>query len=181
MTLRTMTRRAAYRTPALARKFLLFCAVAAATGVPATGAAAFVAPSSAARVEARSGDLLVVGLLNGDRLSIRVSRVLDNAPVHDASVAVLLRGTTYPTVAEADGSYALTAKDLTLPGDAAIEFRITQGHDHEALGGVLKIAAASVVQDDHGNGRQMWWWALNFSVCIGFLWMFSRRKKAAQD
>jgi hypothetical protein len=154
---------------------LLFAATLAA---PAGAAAA--ASGSAARVEARSGDLLAVGLLHGDRLSIRLSRVLDNSPVHDAVVAVVLRGTTYPTVAEADGSYALTAKDLTLPGEAAVEFRVTEGQDHESLGGILKVASAAVPTDDHGNGRQMWWWALNFGVCIGFLWLFSRRRKNAQ-
>jgi hypothetical protein len=141
--------------------------------------AAVAAPGSAARVEAHSGDLLAVGVVHGDRLSIRLSRIVDNAPVHDAVVAVLLRGATYPTVAAADGSYALTAKDLTLPGEAAVEFRVTQGQDHETLGGVLKVASTAVAHDDRGNGRQMWWWALNFGVCIGFLWLFSRRRKNA--
>jgi hypothetical protein len=29
--------------------------------------------------------------------------------------------------------------------------------------------------------RQMWWWALNFAVCIGFLMLWSRRRKARQE
>jgi hypothetical protein len=154
----------------------LFLAVTAAAAVlPATAAS-----GAAARVEARSGDLLAVGLVHGDRLSIRVSRVLDNSPVQDAVVAVTLRGTTYPTIAEADGSYDLTAKELTLPGEAAVEFRIIRGQDHENLGGILKVATAAVQTDDRGSGRQMWWWALNFGVCIGFLWLFSRRRKNAR-
>ena len=130
-------------------------------------------------MEAHSADLLAVGLLHGDRLSIRLTRAIDNAPIPDAVVSVLLRGATYPTVAEADGSYSLTAKDLTLPGEAAVEFRIAQGQDRETLSGILKVATAAVEHDDRGSGRQMWWWALNFGVCIGFLWLFSRRKKSA--
>ena len=133
------------------------------------------------RVEAHSADLLVVGLVQGDQMSIRLSRLLDNAPVHDAVVAVVLRGAVYPAVAEADGSYALSAKDLTLPGDAAVQFQITQGQNHESLEGILKVAAAAAGTDDRGNGRQMWWWVLNFGVCGGFLWLFSRRKPRAQE
>ena len=37
-----------------------------------------------ARIEVRSADLLVVGLVQGDAMSINVSRLLDNAPVRDA-------------------------------------------------------------------------------------------------
>ncbi len=148
-------------------------------------ASMFVASTRAAggavRVEATSADLLVVGLVQGERMSIRVSRVLDNAPVHDAVIDVVLRGTTHPTVAQADGSYALTASDLTLPGDAAVQFKVTQGQEHETLEGVLKTAAAAAPPEDRGSARQMWWWALNFGVCIGFLWLFSRRKKRAQE
>ncbi len=139
------------------------------------------AAGSAARVEAHSADLVAVGLVQGDRMSIRVSRVLDNAPVHDAVVAVVLRGASHPTVAQADGSYALTAQDLTLPGDAAVQFQVAQGQRHETLEGVLKMATAAAPPEDRGNARQMWWWALNFSVCIGFLWLYSRRKKRAED
>ncbi len=159
---------------------VLLLAMAAASTSTAAGATAAAAP---ARVQAQSADLLVVGLVRGDQMSIRLSRLLDNAPVHDAVVAVLLRGAAYPAVAEADGSYALTAKDLTLPGDAAIQFQVTEGQNHESLEGILKVApaAAAAGPDVRGNGRQMWWWVLNFGVCGAFLWLFSRRKGRAHD
>jgi hypothetical protein len=96
-------------------------------------------------------------------------------------VAVVLRGTTHPTVAEADGSYTLVAKDLTLPGAAAVEFQITQAQLHENLQGVLQVASVAPAPDGRGNTRQLWWWALNFGVCIGFLVLISRRKKSAQS
>jgi hypothetical protein len=125
--------------------------------------------------------LVAVGLVQADRMSIHLSRVLDNAPVRDAVVAVVLRGATYPTVAEADGSYDFTAKDLTLPGDAAIGFEVTQAQQHEHLQGVLKVQADIQEPEDHGNARQMWWWALNFGVCAGFLVLWSRRRKSAES
>ncbi len=143
-------------------------------------AAVAVTPGAAAptRVEARSPDLLAVGLVQGDRMSIHVSRLLDNAPLRDAVVTVVLRGMTHPTVAEADGSYTLVAKDLALPGAAAVEFHVVQAQLHENLRGVLQAAAAAA-PDERSNARQLWWWALNFGVCIGFLVLFSRRKKSA--
>jgi hypothetical protein len=158
------------------RTSIFLLAAAALAGAPGAWAA-----GQAARVEAHSADLLAVGVVQGDRMIVRLSRVLDNAPVRDAAVAVVLRGASYPTVAEADGSYSLTAKDLGLPGDAAVEFDVAQGQQHESLKGMLKANAAAQAPDDRGNARQMWWWALNFGVCAGFLVLWSRRKKSAES
>jgi hypothetical protein len=148
--------------------------VAQAWGAPAPDAAA------PARVEARSADLLAVGLVQGERMNIHLSRLLDNSPLRDAVVTVVLRGVTHPTVAEADGSYTLTAQQLALPGTAEVEFQVAQGELHENLRGVLRAAPVAAAPDDKSNSRQMWWWALNFGVCIGFLVLLSRRKKGAQ-
>ena len=172
-------KRRIFTAVALAAVTLAASALAAGAD-PATDPAANAAGSTT-RVEAHSSDLLAVGLVQGGRMSIRLSRVLDNAPVHDAVVAVVLRGVGYPTVAESDGSYTLNAKDLTLPGEAAVEFRVTQQQQHEDLKGVLNVAAAAAPPQAAGSARQMWWWALNFGVCIGFLVLFSRRRKSAQS
>jgi hypothetical protein len=174
------------RTSRLAAAFaraiaFAFTALAfAALALVRTGYGAGESAGSAPRVEARSADLLAVGLVQGDRMIIHLSHVLDNAPLRDAVVNVALRGATHPTVAEADGSYTLVSKDLALPGTAAVEFQVTQSELHETLKGVLQVAAPSTPADDRSNGRQMWWWALNFGVCIGFLVLISRRKKSAQ-
>jgi hypothetical protein len=136
-------------------------------------------PQPGARVEARSSDLVTVGLVYGDRMSIHISRLLDNAPVRDAAVAVLLRGASRSTVAEADGSYTLVDPDLKLAGAAAVEFQITQGGARETLKGTLDVPTLAAGTHDKSQARQYWWWALNFGVCIGFLALISRRKKKA--
>ena len=84
------------------------------------------------RVEARSADLLAVGVVRDDKMIIHISRLIDNAPVRDAAVTVVLRGTAHPTTAETDGSYSLQTKDLALPGAAAVEFRVDRGAAKEA-------------------------------------------------
>jgi hypothetical protein len=144
-------------------------------------AAAALAAGATLRVEARSADLLAVALVHDDRMIIHLSRVLDNAPVRDAALTVLLRGAAHATVAESDGSYTLQTADLKLPGSATVEFQIAQPTGTEALKGTLQVAAGARVSEDKNSARQLGWWVLNFAVCIGFLWLWSRRRKPQQD
>jgi hypothetical protein len=150
------------------------CALLAA--VPGRGAD----EPAATRIEARSENLLAVAMVRADRMSIHVTRVVDNAPVRDAVLTVLLRGIVHSTVAEADGSYTLQTKDLTLPGPASLEIQVIQGTTRHALKGTLLVADAGAKPDDKNNARQLWWWVLNFAVCIGFLMLMSRRRKASR-
>lgn len=156
------------------------CALAASVAAAAPFAARAGESDTPARIEARSADLLAVGLVHGDRMTIHLSRVIDNAPVQDAAVIVVLRGASHPTTAESDGSYTLQTKDLTLPGAAAVEFDVAQPNGRESLQGTLQVAADGKPENKN-SVRQLGWWVLNFAVCIGFLWLISRRRKAARD
>jgi hypothetical protein len=158
------------------KSFLAWVALCAcATGVFAADAAAI------SRVEARSNDLLAVGVVHDDKMIIHLSRVADNAPVRDAVVSVVLRGSVHPTTAETDGSYTLQSKDLALPGAAAVDFQIGEGAAKESLKGTLDIGSQPGALDDKNSSRQLWWWVLNFAVCGAAVWLFSRRRKAAKD
>ena len=97
-------------------------------------------PPAATRIEARSATLLAVGIVHDDRMAIHLSRLIDNAPLRDAALTVVLRGVVHPTLAEADGSYTLQTKDLQLPGAAAMVFQIAAGDVHEELKGALQVA-----------------------------------------
>jgi hypothetical protein len=158
------------------RSFLVWVALGAwATGV---FAADTTAPS---RVEARSNDLLAVGVVHDDKMIIHLSRLADNAPVRDAVVSVLLRGTVHPTTAEADGSYSLQTQDLALPGSASVDIQVGQGSIKQSLKGTLSVGSQPGPADDRNSSRQLWWWVLNFAVCGAAVWLFSRRRKAAKD
>jgi len=135
-------------------------------------------PPALPRVEARSGDLVAVGVVHDDRMRIHVSRIADNAPVRDAVISVVLRGTAHPATAETDGSYSLQTPDLRLPGAAAVDFKISQGSSSQSLKGTLEVGAAAGAAGDPNANRQLWWWVLNFSVCGAAFWLFSRRKAA---
>ena len=144
---------------------------------PSVGASGAVPDSAQQRVEARSADLVAVGIVRGDRMVIHVSRLLDNAPIRDAALTVLLRGVAHPTTAEADGSYTLKTHDLALNGPASLVFQIEQGESHEALRGTLQGGQTAVKPEDKNSARQLGWWVLNFGVCNGFRILISRRRK----
>lgn len=168
------------RTPSALRFAGAVGLLAAAALAPATAAGIASGEPAPARVEARSSDLLAVAVVHDARMSIHLSRLMDNAPVRDAAVTVVLRGAAHPATAEADGSFTLQTPDLALPGAAAVEFQVAQGGAHETLKGTLQVAADAGRPEDKNSARQLWWWVLNFAVCIGFLWLISRRRKAAQ-
>ena len=150
----------------------------AVAGATAAAADAPRESDAAQRVEARSADLLAVGLVRGDRMSIHLSRVIDNAPLRDAAVTVVLRGAAHPATAETDGSFTLQTPELGIPGAAAVEFQVAQAGGRQSLKGTLQIAGAGGQSEDKNSARQLWWWVLNFAVCIGFLWLVSRRRKS---
>jgi hypothetical protein len=112
-------------------------------------------------------------------MSIHVSRPADNAPVRDAAITVILRGTAHVATAETDGSYTVETQDLALPGSAAVEIEVSQGAARESLKGTLEIGTVGGAEDKN-NARQLWWWVLNFAVCFGVLWLVSQRRKAAR-
>ena len=144
--------------------------------------AASVAPGaeSLPRVEAKSKSFVAVGLLDGERLVIHLSTALDNAPVHDAAVRVNIRALDLPAVAQTDGSYAITSPELKADGPAVVAFVVRRGAVSEKLVGTLDVPGGKTGKiTDDGQVRQLLWWVLNFAVCIGFLVLFSRRRKAA--
>ena len=139
-----------------------------------------VPASAATRIEARSATLLAVGIVHDDQMAIHLSRLLDNAPLRDAALTVVLRGVVHPTVAEADGSYTLQTKDLRLPGSAAVIFQVAAGGVREELKGALLVTADPSKPEEKNASRQLAWWVLNFAVCIGFLMLWKRRRKPAE-
>jgi CubicO group peptidase (beta-lactamase class C family) len=114
-------------------------------------------------------------------MTIHLSHLEDNAPLRDAEVALVLRGVTHPATALADGGYAVTTPDLALPGAAAVRVEVTSSGTRQDLEGTLQPTAAPGITEDKSSSRQLGWWVLNFAVCIGFLWLWQRRKRHDPD
>jgi len=170
--------RRAHRNRLQAALLVLTCTLASMFGTaPALRADE---PTAAPRIELRSADYLLVGLVHGDALNLRLSRVSDNAPVPDAVITATLRGASYPLIAQADGSYSFVAKDLALPGPAGIDFHVVRGPAQDTLHGTLQLPAFAR-DDEKSTVRQNAWWVLNFAVCIAAYWLFMRRRKAQTE
>ena len=134
-----------------------------------------------ARVEARSADYVLIGVVRGGALDIHLSRALDNSPVRDATVSVSFRGAPHPATALVDGGYEIRVPELALPGTTAMEFDVSAGGSAQRLSGTLQVAAPAGRSDEAASGsiRQIAWWILNFAVCGAFLVIWSRRGKKA--
>ena len=174
----TLPRRAAGGSGAGAARSaaaLALCAVFA-----SIGAASATAAAGTARVEARSKSFLAVGVLQGEQMNIHLSRLLDNAPVNDASIEVATRALKLNAIARTDGGYTVRSPDLAAGGPAAVAFTVTRAGTTEKMSGNLEGPAAAKNLADNGQARQLLWWVLNFGVCIGFLVLYSRRSKAAE-
>jgi hypothetical protein len=178
--------RPARRCSSARARICLIALTAASAGAlsaePGQPDAAAASPAGTARVEARSAQLLAVGTVRGEHMTIHLSRLEDNAPVRDAEVALALRGATHPATALADGGYAIESPDLALPGAAAVRIEVTSNGTRQDLNGTLEpTAAPGPGGEDKGSSRQLGWWVLNFAVCIGFLWLWQRRKRHDPD
>ena len=155
--------------------------LAGATGAGAATVRADAPAPAPARVEARSADYVLIGVVRGDALDIHLSRALDNSPVRDATVSATFRGAPHPATALVDGGYEIRAPELALPGTTAMEFDVSAGGSAQKLSGALQVTAPAGRTDEAASGsiRQIAWWILNFAVCGAFLVIWSRRGKKA--
>jgi hypothetical protein len=62
-----------------------------------------------------------------------------------------------------------------------MDFQVVQGQVREDLKGELVVADSQSKPEAKNSARQLWWWVLNFAVCVGFLMLLSRRRKAAAE
>jgi len=145
--------------------------------IAACAAWAAEAEDAPPRIELRSPQYVLVGLVHGDSMSVHLANALDNAPVHDAALTAYLRGARYPLSAQVDGSYLMVAKDLALPGSASIEFEVKRGTELARLRGSLQTPETDGKGAEQNNVRQYAWWVLNFAVCITAYVLFTRRRK----
>jgi len=57
---------------------------------------------------------------------------------------------------------------------------ISNSNRHSGDNLPLLVAGGGAKPDEKNAARQLWWWVLNFAVCIGFLMLISRRRKASR-
>lgn len=93
----------------------------------------------APRVEANSGEVQLLGILQGDKLIVYLDRYASNEPIVNAKLEA--ESGTFKAAAQArgDGTYALPAAALAQPGKHALVFSVEAGELSDLLNGTLNV------------------------------------------
>lgn len=104
------------------------------------GPPAAAAAGSLPRLATRSEAYELVAILDGERLTIYLDRLEDNAPVTDAKIAVAIDGETVAAEPAADDTFALTSKRFGGGGAVELIFDIKAPAGDDLLIGTLMLA-----------------------------------------
>ncbi len=91
------------------------------------------------RVTAQSETYELVGVAQGQRLTIYLDRFADNVPVTDAGLQVMIGDETVPAERNADGTYGITSPRLAASGTLELTFAITAKDGDDLLIGTLQL------------------------------------------
>jgi hypothetical protein len=143
-----------------------------------SGSPAFAAETAAAASRipiAHSALLTIDATATDDSLAIRIRHAADQSPVTSKDVAVSVDGKNEPVTAQADGTYAVSVKNLR--GNGARTLDIIVGHDgiREILTGKMALPEARTTASVLHDHKQMAWWILNIAIVLIAAIALSRR------
>ncbi len=139
------------------------------------------------RVQARSDAFELVAIATGHKLTIYLSDYKTNAPVPEATVAVVFEGKSTPATRRAEGVYQITSDWIEVPSAKPLAFTVITPTLSDLLDGVLDIpkppaaaSASNIAFGDLVRSRLFWIWtvltaATGFVVALGL----TRRAPAA--
>jgi len=131
------------------------------------------------RFVAVSEDLEMVGIVNGQQLTIYLDRFTDNSPVNDAQIEIDIAGNTYKAEKHGEGEYEVILKDTLKPGVMAITATIQAGELNDLLAAELDLHAD---EEEHSH-RFSWnvlamWSGVGLLALMGLGVMFRFRQQA---
>lgn len=127
------------------------------------------APTSGAtvlpRFEAHSDRFEMVGVVNGQTLTVYLDRFENNQPVTDARIQLQVGEQKLPLAAQ-DGTYTATLPQPLAPGLIPITAELQQGNDTDLLAGELDLHGDEQAAVATRNWRR---WALPAAVGAGVI------------
>lgn len=161
---------------------LLTCSLAVLLGLLPAGALAHgdhdpvptttVTDGASPRFTAQAHGLELVGILDGDQLSLYLDDWEDNSPVTDAELKLQLDGVAAEVEQNTPGTFAAHLSALPEEGVIQVQATVVRGDDFERLKGELRLSHA-----EHGHeetpqaGRLLPFWLLGgFAVLALLLW-----------
>ncbi len=140
-------------------------------------------PAATPRFGTHSDLFELVGVLDGETVTIYLDRYATNEPITDARIEVDAGGKTTVAAPAPDGTYRMTLSGASKPGRHLMTFTIAHGADADLLEGAFDVVEATQVDAIHGGGRAWLYAAVAagmLSVVIGIAFMRGRRRGAAR-
>jgi hypothetical protein len=163
------------RPLSIAATVLAGAAVLAAAGGPPTHAAAPVPPLPPVIAVAHSALLTIDATRTDDSLALHIKHAGNQIPIDGRDVTVSVDGKNQPVTAEPEGTFVLSAKDLTGDGERQLDIVVAHDGIREILTGKVTLPKASTTLDLWRDHKQMAWWILNVGVVLVAVMAFSRR------
>ena len=129
------------------------------------------------RFAATSETFELVGVVEGQRLTLYLDRAADNSPVKDAQVQVELGGATIEVKPHGEGEFEATLPRPLQPGVTPVTATVIAGTETDLLAGELDVhEAAHAEETAHVHGWQEYGaWALGGLALIALLVWLARR------
>lgn len=106
------------------------------------------------RFALESGAFELVGVVEGQRLSIYLDRHASNEPVNDAKIELQLGEASYTAEPHGTGEYEVMLPQPLPTGDLAVTATLTVGNEADLLAGDLHIEEAA--HDGHADAAPVW-------------------------
>lgn len=140
------------------------------------GAKEAPAASALPRFTAMSEAFELVGVIDGNQLTLYLDHAPTNAPVKDAKLSLSVGGAQVATKAQAEGEFIATLAQELKPGVTPVTATITAGNESDLLAGEIDIHAEEHA-DSHADRSWKFWaaWGVGAAVVLGGLAALRRR------
>ena len=141
-------------------------------GAPSSALPATLAP----RVVANSEIFELVGVLEGEGLTLYLDRFATNEPVSNAAIEIESGAFKATAQSSGNGLYTAPAAALTTPGQYPLVFTIRAANEADLLDGTLAVPAPPG-EDTHRHSLGEWlvWIAGALVALAGIAWLLRRR------
>lgn len=119
----------------------------------------------------------LVGVLDGQRITLYLDRYADNSPVRGAQIELDIAGTAFKAEPQGDDAYTVLLTAAPTPGVLPVTATVTAGDDADLLAGELDIHEAAHADDvKHTRSwRSLAAWAAGGLAALALLFWIGRR------
>lgn len=133
------------------------------------------------RFAAESELFELVGVLDGQRVTLYLDRYADNSPVRDAQIELEIGGAKFKAAPHSDGEYEVLLPEAPKPGVLPVTATVSAGNEADLLAGELDIheaAHADEAPHTHSWTEYAGWGAGGLAALALLVWGGRRMMRA---